>query len=117
MVSVSSSPDIQTAFPVRPTSPISQRQQSEQEIQQQGQFVERNNRATLTSDQEIERVVRSFERDRNEQQRFVKEGTQETILENYIEQLDPTGYGQTGSANAASANNAGGRGQYITILA
>ncbi|MDG4720479.1 MULTISPECIES: hypothetical protein [Thalassospira] len=117
MVSVSSSSDIQTAIPVRPTSPIAQRQQSELENQRQSQLVENNNRATQTSDQEIQRAVQAFERDRNAQQQFVKEGVQDTILENYIDQFDPTGYGQNGTANSASANNAAGRGQYINILA
>ncbi|MHC8495090.1 hypothetical protein ACTU44_20555 [Thalassospira sp. SM2505] len=116
MVSVSSSSDIKTAIPVRPASPIAQRQQSEQEIQQQNQSVERTSRVSLTTDQEIERAVQAFQRDRNEQQRFVKEGTQETILENYIDQYDPSGYGQTGTTNSASANNAAGRGQYINII-
>ncbi|HAY49631.1 hypothetical protein [Thalassospira sp.] len=117
MVSVSSSSDLQTAIPVRPNSPIAQRQQSEQELQQQNQAVERTSRAALTSDQEIDRAVQAYERDRNEQQRFVKEGAQDTVLENYIDQFDPSGYGKSGSANSASANNAAGRGQYINILA
>jgi hypothetical protein len=117
MVSVSSSSDIRTAIPVRPTSPIAQRQQSEQEIQPQNQFADNNNRAALTSDQAIQRAVQAFERDRTEHQNFVKDSTRETILENNIGQFDPTGYGQNGSAHSASASNASGRGQYINILA
>lgn len=117
MANVSSTSDLQNTIPVRPTSPIAQRQQSEQGQLQQDQVIERGSQVRQTSDQEVERAVRSFERDREEQQRFVKEGTQDTVLENYIEQYDPVGYEASGSSKSASANNAGGRGQVIDFYA
>ncbi|WP_033068136.1 hypothetical protein [Thalassospira australica] len=117
MVNLTSSSDLQNTLPVRPTSPIAQRQQSEQQQVQQDQYVDGNSRARQTSDQEAERAVRAFERDRNEQRQFISDGTQETVLENYVEQFDPVGYGANGSANATASNTAGGRGQVVDFLA
>jgi hypothetical protein len=117
MANVSSPSDIQNAIPVRPASPIAQRQQSEQQQIAQEQFVNGGNQARQTNDQEVERAVRAFERDRNEKQRFISEGTQETVLENYIEQYDPTGYQASGASASSAGNNAAGRGQVVDFYA
>jgi len=115
MVNVSSPSDLANTLPVRPASPIAQRQQSEEPQIQKDQFVDRNDQTRLTSDQEIDRAVKAFQRDQNNQQQFLKEGNRETISDQYVEQFKQAGYEQTGSAKTQSISNANSRGQYFDI--
>lgn len=117
MVNGTSSSDLQNIIPVRRTSPIAQRQQSDQTQVQQDQYVENNDQLRQTSDQEIERAVKAFERDRNAQQQFLEDGIENTVIENHIDQFEPTGYGASGASNAQAGSNAAARGQVVDFLA
>jgi len=73
------------------------------------------NRARLTADQESDREDKAVQREQNKQQQFLKEGNQETISDQYVEQFKQAGYEQTGSAKTQSISNANSRGQYFDI--
>lgn len=116
MVSIAPFSDLQQSSPIHQTSPIAQQRGDEQRFTEQSRIIEGTRANVLTSDQEIERAVQSYERDRNEQKQFLKDGEQKTISESYIEQFTSPTYSPSGNAQNSFLSAAGSRGQYFDIL-
>ena len=116
MVTIAPLSDLSQPTPVRQVSPIAQQRGDEQRFAEQNRVIDGTRASVLTSDQEIERAVQSYERDRNEQKQFLKDGEQKTISDSYIEQFASPTYSPSGNAQNSALAAAGGRGQYFDIL-
>jgi hypothetical protein len=116
MVTISPFSDLSSSNPIRQTSPIAQQRGDEQKLAEQSRIIDGTRATVLTSDQEIERAVQSYQRDRNEQRQFLKDGEQKTQSDQYIEKFASPTYNASGNALNSLTAATGGRGQYFDIL-
>ena len=116
MVNIAPFSDLSLSNPVRQTSPIAQQRGDEQRFAEQSRIIDGTRASVLTSDQEIERAVQSYQRDRSEQKQFLKDGEQKTISDSYVEKISSPTYSASGDPLNNLTSGAGGRGQYFDIL-
>jgi uncharacterized membrane protein YcgQ (UPF0703/DUF1980 family) len=116
MVTIAPFSDLQQAAPIRQASPIAQQRGDEQRFAEKSRIIDGTRASVLTSDQEIERAVQSYQRDRSEQNKFLKDGEQKTQSDQYIEKISSPTYSASGDPLHNLTAGAGGRGQYFDIL-
>lgn len=116
MVSIPPFSDLSPSSPVRQASPIAPKRGDEQQFAEQSRIIDGTRASVLTSDQEIERAVQSYQRDRNEQRQFLKDGEQKTQSDRYVEKISAPTYSASGDPLNNLTSGAGGRGQYFDIL-
>ena len=116
MVDIAPFSDLPSSNPVRQASPIAQQRGDEQRFAEQSRIIDGTRATVLTSDQEIERAVQSYQRDRSEQRQFLKDGEQKTQSDQYIEKFASPTYNASGNSLNNLTASPGGRGQYFDIL-
>lgn len=116
MVNIAPFSDFQQSTPVRQASPIAQQRGDEQRFSEQNRIIDGTRASVLTSDQEIERAVQSYQRDSHEQKQFLKNGEQKTQSDHYIEKIASPTYSASGDPLHNLTAGSGGRGQYFDIL-